>query len=251
MAPENSAFDAIAPGPVRRANTYDLIANSVIELVREGRLKPGDALPPERELVDRFGAGRSSVREAMRVLESRGLVTGERGSFRVADPTEALSSSFQLLMQITRGRIGDLLELRRMIEVETAGNAALHRTAADVEDLRELNVRWHEILAGSLGSRAEYEEASSADLRFHLRIAETAGNSTIVSVLHAMRVVAGHIYEKSISIPDIRDVVADQHEAIIEAIAAGDKLGAEEALRAHVIHVEDSLGSVLDRPLYE
>jgi DNA-binding FadR family transcriptional regulator len=246
----SSAFEDIPAAALRRPNTYALIAESVIDLIQDRRLSPGDPIPTERELMERFGAGRSSVREALRVLESQAVIRGDRAGFFIADIHSSLSRSFELVLRLTDGKLRDLMDLRRMIEVVSAQNAARHRTDDDVAALKAANDRWE--LAVRAASQEEYaiDAAMDTDLELHLRIAQAGANATVVAVMYALRDVTAHAYRTLIATPNIRSVVADQHSAIITAIAAQDPEQAGEAMRAHILHVESRLGALLDGPLY-
>lgn len=246
-----SAFDAIPAELLRRPNTYALIADAIIALIQAQQLKPGDPIPTERELMERFGTGRSSVREAIRVLESKGVIHGDRAGFCVSDVHAALSNSFELVMRLTDGTVRDFMELRRTLEVENARVAAGVRSAADVDALRAANERLESALQAAEDDDAAVTQAADADLDLHIRIAEAAGNRMVVVVMQAMRVVANRTYRTSIAMPDIRNEVVGQHERIISAIAAQDADAASAAMREHVLHVEAQLGELMDHPLYE
>jgi DNA-binding FadR family transcriptional regulator len=246
-----SAFDALPSAPLKRPNTYELIADSIIELIATHQLRPGDPLPPERILTARFGAGRSSVREALRVLESKGLIIGDRGGFVVADVHAALSSAFDLVVRLTQAKVRDLMALRRILEVENARQAAHRADHDNVQRLIKANQHWEAALADARNSRPDVRAAADADLQLHALIAEAAGNETIQAVMQAMRQVNEHTYHTAIAIPEVRDVVADQHRLIIEAIRNGDADGAAAAMHAHVAHVEERLGDLLNRPIYK
>ena len=101
------------------------------------RLRPGDPLPPERELTESFGVGRSSIREALRMLESQGVITAANGgSFIVAHAANPLNSSLRLLFTLDeRGGIHDLFELRRILECEAAALAAARRSDEHLEEM--------------------------------------------------------------------------------------------------------------------
>ena len=82
MSDDQTPKGLLAPRqPIERRNTYELVAESLLALISERHLKPGDALPTERELMQHYGVGRSSVREALRMLESKGLIMGGSGAF--------------------------------------------------------------------------------------------------------------------------------------------------------------------------
>src|SRR3979411_3264409 len=116
--------------PVERRKVYEQIAEQLLGQISSRRLKPGDPLPPERELTEAFGVGRSSIREALRMLESQGVITtASGGDFVVAEAANPLESSLRLLFTLDeRTGISDLFELRRILDCEAAALAAERRT---------------------------------------------------------------------------------------------------------------------------
>ena len=88
---------SLARTPISRPNTYELVADEVLTLIRSGSLAPGAAVPTERELAQAYAVGRSSVREGLRMLESQGVIRAEsKGSFAVADVMNPLNNSLEL-----------------------------------------------------------------------------------------------------------------------------------------------------------
>ena len=117
--------------PIERRKVYELIADQLISQIGEQHLLPGDSLPPERELTKTYRAGRSSVREALRMLESKGLIESVGGgSFVVAGYANPLNSSLRLLLSLDQATMADIYELRRILECEAAALAAERRTDA-------------------------------------------------------------------------------------------------------------------------
>jgi len=108
--------------PVERQKVYELIAENLLAQIAGRSLKPGDALPPERELTQRYQAGRSSVREALRMLESKGLIESVgNGSFAVSSFRNPLNNSLKLLLSLDEANMREIYELRRILECEAAG----------------------------------------------------------------------------------------------------------------------------------
>src|SRR6267143_968892 len=100
--------------PIARRKVYELIAEQLTAQIGSHALQPGDVLPPERELTQLYRAGRSSVREALRMLESRGLIRpAGNGSFAVADFRSSLNHSFRLLLSLDEATMRDIYEVRR------------------------------------------------------------------------------------------------------------------------------------------
>ena len=115
--------------PIERKKVYELIAERLVQEISDRRLTPGDELPRERELAEVYRVGRSSVREALRMLESKGLIASPgSGRLVVAEYANPLNHSLALLLEMHDGDLQELFEVRRILEVESAGLAALRRT---------------------------------------------------------------------------------------------------------------------------
>src|SRR5262245_46615986 len=113
-------------GPIQSTRIYEEIGRQVKQLIAEGRLKTGDRLPPERELAEKFVVSRTSVREALRALESLGLIEirpGE-GTFVRQVSVDALVGPLALMLPSQREAIGELFEARRVLEPAIAALAA-------------------------------------------------------------------------------------------------------------------------------
>src|SRR5712691_9830005 len=119
--------------PIARRKVYELIAEQLTARIGSRELQPGDVLPPERELTQLYRVGRSSVREALRMLESRGLIRpAGNGSFAVADYRNPFNHSVRLLLTLDEATMRDIYELRRILESEAAALAAVRREEADL-----------------------------------------------------------------------------------------------------------------------
>jgi GntR family transcriptional repressor for pyruvate dehydrogenase complex len=219
--------------PIERRNVYELIAERLVEQIGEGRLKAGEAMPTERELAQRFGVGRSSVREALRMLESKGLIEAfGNGAYSVSTRLNPLHDSLGVLLLMREADLLELMEVRGILETGAAALAASHR---DDEDLEEMRTALSKMTA-SLESREGYIQA---DLEFHLAIAGATGNRLAHHMMDALR---GHLRQ---ALGSIYDVVPDsprksisQHLAIYEAIAAGESELARERMQEHLDSVE-------------
>src|SRR4051812_35391698 len=124
--------------PIERPNTYELLAQRLLALIASGEIGGGEPLPSERELVERYGVGRSSVREALRTLESKGLIHQRgKGRFVAAAPQAPLNSSLQVLLELQEVDRAELFEVREVLEGETAAFAAQRRTDEDILAIAE------------------------------------------------------------------------------------------------------------------
>ena len=216
---------------------------AIIEALRAdivaGTYRPGDRLPPERELVERFDVSRLTVREAIIGMEILGLVEARRGSgVYVSHAAGAALSSAEL-------DIGafELTEARLVIEGEAAALAAMHAQAGDIADLRAILGRMIEENRGELLDEI-------ADRDFHLRIARTTGNEAVVLVVETLWDVrrrsplSGGMLERSRR-SGVKPRI-DDHRAIIDAIESGDPASARQAMRDHLGRVIENLLSATE-----
>jgi GntR family transcriptional repressor for pyruvate dehydrogenase complex len=225
--------------PIARRNTYELVADQLVTLIAARRLNPGDPLPTERELTQAYGVGRSSIREALRMLESRGVIQpgAARGTFVVADVSNPLHSSLRLLMELDGGAdIHDIFELRRILECETAALAADRRQK---EHLRVMDESIAEMEEGLKGP--DPDRYIDADLRFHLAIAEATGNRVVVHSMQAVRDLIRRALMAIFVIPQSPERSLEQHRAIRAAIGARNSDLARKEMRSHLVRVESDV----------
>src|SRR5205085_11974073 len=138
--------------PIKSTRIYEEIVRQIKTMIAEGRLKSGDQLPPERDLAEKFLVSRTSVREALRVLESVGLIEirpGE-GTFVREVSVDALVEPLALVLLSQREMIGELFEARRLLEPTIAGLAARRAAREEVQEMeRLLDEQAKEITAGN------------------------------------------------------------------------------------------------------
>jgi GntR family transcriptional repressor for pyruvate dehydrogenase complex len=214
--------------PIQRRKVYDLVADRLLDEIVQGRLAPGQAVPTERELARSFRVGRSSVREALRVLESKGVIRGNVGAFEVADFGNPLSDSLRLLLTLEEADVGELFEVRRVIEVEMAALAAERRTD---EDLARMN----EALA-AMREHIDSEEAYiAADIRFHLAIVAAARNRIAHRMMQAIREILRRALGPVFHVPGSPELSTRQHREIRDAIAAKDADAARTRMHEHLV----------------
>ncbi|MDR7555261.1 MAG: FadR/GntR family transcriptional regulator [Armatimonadota bacterium] len=229
----------IATAPIERRKVYELVAERLEELIGDRGLRPGDPLPTERELMQRYRVGRSSVREALRMLESRGLIRASaNGTFQVADYGNPLRHSLHLLLELEEATLLEVYEVRKILEVEAAGLAALRRSD---DDLRQMAAAIADMEAG-LGAQDQY---IGADLRFHLAVATATRNRLALRMMHAIRDTLHRALAQVYHIPGSPQRSIQQHRQIVAAISAGDAEAARRRMREHLGRVERDIRSVL------
>lgn len=219
--------------PVRSTRIYKEIVRQIKSMIAEGRLKSGDQLPPERDLAEKFVVSRTSVREALRALESLGLVEirpGE-GTFIKEISVEALIEPLAIVMASQREAIGDLFEGRRLLEPAIAGLAARRATPDEVQEMeRILEEQAKEIALGRTGLRE--------DAQFHAAIAVAAHNRAIMRIVHGIMDLLTQSREESLNTPGRPKRSHQDHRRIMEAIRRRDSAAAQQAMLEHLNAVE-------------
>jgi GntR family transcriptional repressor for pyruvate dehydrogenase complex len=225
--------------PIERRKVYELIAEHLQGQIAGRKLRPGDLLPTERELSESYHVGRSSVREALRMLESRGLIKTSGGAaFTVAEYGNPLSHSLRLLLALDEANLLELFEVRKILEVEAAGLAAMRRNE---EDLAGMAAATDDMEVG-LSSQERY---ISADLRFHLGVAQATRNRIALHMMHAIRDPLHRALASIYHIAGSPQRSIMQHRAILAAVASGDAEAARERMREHLLRVEGDIRDAL------
>jgi len=218
--------------PIARQKTYELVAERLLGLISSRRLGPGDPLPSERELVDLYRVGRSSVREALRMLETQGVIaSGANGSLRVAEFGSTLGSSLGFLLAVEAADYSELFETRRILEGEAAALAASRRTKAQIRAM----TRAIEDMDAGLASE---EPFITADLRFHLLVARATRNRVLLYLMDAIRMLLHRSLSSSYHIQGSPERAIEMHRLILDAIEAGRPEEARQRMQEHVARVE-------------
>jgi GntR family transcriptional repressor for pyruvate dehydrogenase complex len=222
---------------VRSSRLYEQIVQQVEESIRKGAMKPGDQLPPERELAQQFGVSRTAVREAVKALREKGHVEAYpgRGTFITDGTSHAIRQSLDRMIRIGQPEgSGFLAEVREILEPEIASLAAVRADAQDIVAMREPIAVMDE-------ARKDSDAFIEADLDFHLALAEAAANPLILSLIDS---IVGLLREQRMRIFLVEggpERGQYHHKRILEAIEHHDPVGAREAMKAHLRQVrEDS-----------
>lgn len=229
----------------RKVTVVESIVEQIVRQIQAGRLKPGDKLPSERQLIDMLNVGRSSIREALQGLAAIGVVESRagQGSFisqnvhllmpDIENP--ALPSSLQRDMRLK------LVEARRMVEVDTVEVAAQRATEEGIARLREL----FELYRDAIERRA-FAQAAKANYDFHMELALMTQNPFLAPLLeHLLRTVPPSLRESEfvllaeLTVDEILRGEIDLHRRILDAIAAHDSVAARGAMEAHMCFEED------------
>jgi DNA-binding FadR family transcriptional regulator len=216
---DSPALDAAVYRPLRHGNALEDAVARILQTIRLGVVAPGEALPAERELAQRFSVSRDTVRDAIRELADAGYLTARRGRYGgtfVADELPAVR------VELAAGELDELIRLREVLETGAARAAAGRRGGAE--------------LAGHL---ARCRGAAPADYRrldslLHLAIAEAAGIPALLGLVAENRARVNALLDAFPLLPRNIEHSDRQHAAIVDAVLAGRPDTAESLMREHL-----------------
>jgi GntR family transcriptional regulator, transcriptional repressor for pyruvate dehydrogenase complex len=231
-------YETINPPKVSEA-----IVSQIEQLILEGALKPGERLPPERELAQELNVSRPSLREAITTLKSRGLLQSRRGggNFVVDVIAPVLTNPLIELLKDNPKAMFDVLELRHALEEVAAYYAALRATETDREILQCRFAALEEIQQGA----REPQHDAVVDASFHLAIADASHN---VALIHVMRGLFSLLLsnicrslERLYTRESSYALIHAHHQAILNAILERNPEAARHAAHVHLAFVEATL----------
>lgn len=230
--------------PMQVPKASDVLADDLRERILRGDFPEGTALPPERELVAQTRMSRTTVREALRILEVQGLVqirTGRAGGAFVQTPgEESIASSVSLMIRGRQIRMDALLETREAIEPACAKLAAQYRTSADVERLELAN----DAIAGA-GPLSEF---LTANVEWHVAVAVASHNDLLNGFMLALsRAIYESTDNKGFIDDTVRKTTVKAHKSITDAIRNQDPAAAVRRMQRHVHSYAEAVLEVDER----
>ncbi len=231
--------------PTAGTRVFDQILEYFKKALVEGDLKPGDHLPPERQLASSLGVGRSSLREALRALEILGLVSivAGQGTFVLPPNTHSLSTFLEVTLALRPTFSENILEARTIIECEAVRLAAKRASAEERAHMREA---LEQMLRATVGD----ETGPQADFAFHNWIIQATRNDFLIFLYDAIEVLLRRGYGERwrvalANIPGILDLLGKAHKGIFEAIEARNSILAEERMREHFKIIQSHIGQLI------
>lgn len=213
----------------------EVVADELTHYILESNLPEGTKLQPEREMAESLNVGRTTLREALRLLESRGLLTiraGPQGGPRVRHPKPAnLGEALALILQFEGVTGADLIAARISLEGAVAQAAARVARPEDLDELRGCN----DLVLDELSDEGSFLDTNR---RFHEVLAQASGNRVLEMYVAALLAVGdgralGARYEEA-----ARRSVHAAHRVILDAVASGDTAASEAAMRRHLAEAE-------------
>lgn len=225
----------------RGTRLVDAVASEIVDIVLSGEIGPGTTLPAETDLARRLGVSRLTLREAVRVLVTKGMLDPQHGRGTFVRPVECWSPLDPVLLGARARLLGEdvgegLLEARRIVEVSAARLAATRRSAAHLGGLEGQLAKMRS--AAALGS---LEQWVVADVAFHRVVLEAAGNAIVAALFDAIgELVLDARRQTSVEVARWRRAVT-AHEALLCAIEAGDPDAAAGAMSRHLSETEEDM----------
>lgn len=215
---------------INKQSLADKVAAKIQEQVLLGKYQVNDKLPIEPELMKSFGVGRSTIREAIKILTNSGLLRVQQGAGTFVAKTTATTEPFD--QRIKRTDIKDLNEIRELFEMKIAEKAALNRTAKDIETIRQHLA--NRKLYAELG---ELEACIDADIKFHVAIAEASKNEILADLFKSISWHLKKTFEQLHK--DCQDFLQTQsmHQQLLDSITAQDAKKAWQNVAAIIGHV--------------
>lgn len=213
----------------RNTKLYEDIAAEMMAQIQSGELRPGDRLPPERTLAEKYRVSRTTIREALRSMEMMGCVESRvgGGTFIKSPSLSGIVDPFSMLLNQNQRLGGELIEVRLILETEIAALAARRRTEAQLSrlegTLREMEA---DIGSGGMGLRA--------DERFHEILTQAAGNETLSTMLRMCAGMLSRTRPITQSVKGVPRMALRDHAAICEAIRQQNERAARRLMRQHL-----------------
>lgn len=219
-------------GPVTMLSLPDRVSVNLERMILDGKLVPGERLPAERELAEHLGVSRVSVRQALRELETRGLIDRRPGrgtivlapGARAALPTDALHA-----LATVQTELHEIMELRSIIEPPIARITAERATSRDIDMLRQL--------VDDMEGELSPEQYAHLDRAFHQSIAQYTHNAMLALINEQIALQIAPSRARPLQTPERRRISTSAHRRIFEAISRGDGDAAASEALAHVLDV--------------
>lgn len=228
--------------PIKRTRLSEEVLKRLQKMIIEGSLKPSDQLPCERELAEMFGVSRASIREALRILEAMGFIEAKvgvgGGTYVKAISIEGLLNPFSEILGCEKELIVEMIEFRRVLEVEIARKAAQKRTDEDLARLEaSIELMAQEIENGDIGLKG--------DNAFHEALALASHNRVFEQMLSMAKSLLCKTKKSSLQIEGQPPESLRAHKAILEAVKKQDTESAAKYMAKHLARAKELAEGVL------
>jgi len=215
---------------------YESVMEQIMNLLKNKELKPGDQLPPERELAEKFSISRGSLREAFRVLESRGLIESKPGGGRFIRELkkDTIINAENIILSLEKSSILELLEAREMFEVKIAEVAAQRAIPEDIELIKKS-------LSNAKKEEKLDDKEMKRDTEFHIAVARASHNFVFINILKLHLDLLRETRGKTWQISGRKKEQQQEHQNIFKAIKEHNSKKASETMLKHLIGVRKAI----------
>ena len=222
--------------PIARSRISHQAVIQLWRLIRDGYWSPGERLPPERELAEQLQVSRGSLREALRILEVAGVVESRQGdgTFVREGPGLGLLSPLAVIFGASGDLVGDLLEVRMIVEPQIAARAAVRATADEIAEMNAAVAA----MASLLDREGVALEALEHDRAFHRAVARASHNEVAVRVIELINQTLQEVRRHFVASTERLRRAHERHLEILAAIEARDAPGASAAMIRHLTEIE-------------
>lgn len=214
--------------PVKSTKIYEMVMEQIKDIVKKGKLKSGDKLPPERDLCEKLQVSRASVREALKVLQTLGLIESKHGegNFINENFENSLLEPLSIVFLLLGSKSEDVLELRKIIEPQIAALAAKNIINEQLIELKEI--------MNKLNNNSDVEICASLDKLFHYKIAQASGNHLISTIMFSISSLIEKYIENSKIHTLNKTLIREHHEEILKALEDHDSAAVAAAVKKHL-----------------
>lgn len=215
---------------------YQKTIERIATLINDGKFKPGDKIPPERNLAESFRVSRACIREAIRSLAEKGVLESRLGdgTYVRSSDSDTLKATLEQDIATHRNRLREVFELRMMLEPQIAAHAAKRISPKELDQLKA--IVFDQGRAAATGScDAEF------DTRFHMALYKAADNTVVLKIMNTIEDQLEDTRTKHMRSPNRKEASIQGHLKIIEALEKRDAPAAFEAMTAHIRHMRDSV----------
>ncbi len=229
---------------LKRNNAVEEIIDNFKEALIERSLQPGQRLPSETELVEQFGVGRGTIREAMKMLRALGVVKIQQGdgTYIADQPSADLLNPLIFALLSNMGSGTELVELRALIEIGSYQIAAKRATEADWADILDKEQAY---IKYARTSPLDYDQLTRLDLDLHTSLIDASHNQLIIKIGHTVEEMFFASIRSTLENAPTLEPIIDGHREIVEAVQSGDPHTIDLATRKHLTFLGKEVGADL------
>ncbi len=233
---------------IERKTIGGQVFDYLLEQISSGKLQPGERLQDERSLASDLGVSRVPLREAISSLCQIGILSSRQGegTFVSTDYTVILKKALGIYVQLEDQVVSEVIELRKIMEVEAARLATINATDEEIEEIKSISKKRHELVNQNLAEEQLHILLDDYDKQFHQAIAKATHNSVFLNFINTIRNSLSIHQKKASEAPGMMHKVYAQHKNICDALSQRDSEKAATVMKEHLEAVESVINKNLE-----